>query len=343
MRQTYVALAPIRICDLGGWSDTWFAKHGSVLNIAVSPYAECRLEVRDSHDGEDRFYISVDDYGDRYRIDPHNVKFGKHPLLEACVKSLKFPKGLDVEVSLHSSVPGGSSTGTSASVTVALLAALNCVSESSTRLSQIELARVAHEVETVHLGQQSGIQDQICSAHGGISFIEMDEYPHSRVQSVPVTDGVKDILDQHLELVFLGHTHHSSSVHSTVIQGIMEGKGADKLEPLRQEAIKGRDALMAGDLNAFGQCMIRNTEAQAELHPSLVSTAARRVFEVAKRYEAFGWKVNGAGGDGGSVTILSNLDMKKRRAMLDEINALGDGIRTIGIRLDNSGVRVLHG
>ena len=49
MSKTYVSLAPIRIFDLGGWSNTWFAKHGAVLNIAVSPYAECR--IRDQDDG----------------------------------------------------------------------------------------------------------------------------------------------------------------------------------------------------------------------------------------------------------------------------------------------------
>jgi D-glycero-alpha-D-manno-heptose-7-phosphate kinase len=29
--------APIRICDNGGWTDTWFAGHGMVFNIAVYP------------------------------------------------------------------------------------------------------------------------------------------------------------------------------------------------------------------------------------------------------------------------------------------------------------------
>ena len=37
------ATAPIRICDLGGWSDTWFAGRGTVLNIGVYPYAKPRF------------------------------------------------------------------------------------------------------------------------------------------------------------------------------------------------------------------------------------------------------------------------------------------------------------
>ena len=30
------ATAPIRVCDIGGWTDTWFATHGAIFNIAVN-------------------------------------------------------------------------------------------------------------------------------------------------------------------------------------------------------------------------------------------------------------------------------------------------------------------
>ena len=344
MKRTYITLAPIRICDLGGWSDTWFAKHGTVLNIAVSPYAECRIGVREVPDGEERFFLNIDDYGDRYKVDPHDVTFGRHPLLEACVKSMDIPRGLDVEVTLHSAVPGGSSTGTSAAVTVALLGALDCIRRTSRMLMPSELAAKAHEVETVLLKQQSGIQDQICSAYGGISFIEMDAYPHARVSRVPVAPGVLKALDSRLSLIFLGRPHYSTTVHSEVIEELTEATDGDaRLDTLRREAVRGRDALVAGDLKAFGAAMVRNTEAQANLHAALVSDAARKVFEIAKRHGADGWKVNGAGGDGGSVTILSNGDAKAQEAMLREINALGGGIRELGIRLDDTGLRVIRG
>lgn len=343
MKQTFLALAPIRICDLGGWTDTWFAKHGAILNIAVKPYAQCIVEVENVPEGEERFFISVDDYGERYQLDLENIQFGHHPLLDACVKSLKIPKGLDVEVSLHSAVPGGSSTGTSAAITVALLAALDCLSRQTRGMLPNELAAKAHEVETVLLKQQSGIQDQLCSAYGGISYIEMDAYPHSRVTRVPVSEGTFQALDKRLSLIFLGKPHYSTTVHETVIRGLVDGDSDAKLDPLRREAAAGRDALMAGDLKAFGAAMIRNTEAQANLNSALVSETACRVFEIAKRYGAQGWKVNGAGGDGGSVTILSDGNESSRRDMLAEICALGGGIREIGIRLDYQGVRIVRG
>ena len=39
---TINAVAPIRIADIGGWTDTWFAGHGVVCNIAVSPCVDVR-------------------------------------------------------------------------------------------------------------------------------------------------------------------------------------------------------------------------------------------------------------------------------------------------------------
>ena len=43
------SVAPIRIVDNGGWTDTWFAGHGKIFNIGVYPYA-CLLYTSDAAD-----------------------------------------------------------------------------------------------------------------------------------------------------------------------------------------------------------------------------------------------------------------------------------------------------
>ena len=65
--------------------------------------------------------------------------------------------------------PGGCSTGTSAAVSVALIGALDA--RTPGRMTPGEVAAKAHEVETVYLKLQCGIQDQIPSAYGGIGTI----------------------------------------------------------------------------------------------------------------------------------------------------------------------------
>ena len=46
------SVAPIRICDNGGWTDTWFSGHGKIFNIGVYPYAEVQIEVY-AYDGQE--------------------------------------------------------------------------------------------------------------------------------------------------------------------------------------------------------------------------------------------------------------------------------------------------
>ncbi|HNT87004.1 MAG TPA: GHMP kinase, partial [Candidatus Hydrogenedentes bacterium] len=170
------AMAPIRICDLGGWTDTWFAGTGAVFNIGVYPYAEVQIYARETPPGQDReIAIHAENFGDRYVLDPGPIEYDRHPLLEACIDIMEIPENLSFEINLYSSAPAGCSTGTSAAVSVALLGALDLLSAG--RMTPHEIAATAHRVETEKLGLQCGIQDQICSAYGGICFIEMFAYP----------------------------------------------------------------------------------------------------------------------------------------------------------------------
>ena len=52
------SVAPIRICDNGGWTDTWFAKYGKIFNIGVYPYVEVQIEVY-PYDGQDERIINA--------------------------------------------------------------------------------------------------------------------------------------------------------------------------------------------------------------------------------------------------------------------------------------------
>ena len=97
MKRIINSVAPIRICDLGGWTDTWFAKHGLVLNIAVYPYVQCQMTVSPAaSSGQGSLTINAENYGVRYTINPQDVVFGPHPLLEACVAAMRVPRGLDI-------------------------------------------------------------------------------------------------------------------------------------------------------------------------------------------------------------------------------------------------------
>jgi D-glycero-alpha-D-manno-heptose-7-phosphate kinase len=333
------AQAPIRINDIGAWTDTWFAGRGKVLNAAVLPGVEVQVEVTPRRSRERaRVAIHAENYGETFRLDPDRPSPEPHGLLQFAVGSLAPEPDWALDIRLHSSVPAGISTGTSAAVCVALLGALNALC--SAPLGWAELARLAHRVETEKLGQQSGIQDQIAAAHGGISYIEMSSYPDARVSAVRVGPAVRSELDRRLCLVYMGAPHRSTDMHEKVIAELEAG-GPQRgvLERLTEVAGSAREALRAGDLEAYGAAMIRNHECQRALYAGLISAEADAVASVARRYGAPGWKVNGAGGRGGSLTVLAPADDGRRRRMIAAIAALARGIRVLPSSLSTQGVQ----
>jgi D-glycero-alpha-D-manno-heptose-7-phosphate kinase len=62
------------------------------------------------------------------------------------------------------------------------------------------------------------------------------------------------------------------------------------------------------------------------------------VIEIAREHGALGWKVNGAGGEGGSLTLLCGPLSAAKRAMIREIEQESELFRSIPIRLSRHGL-----
>lgn len=333
------AVAPIRICDNGGWTDTWFAGHGKVFNIGVSPYVEVQIAVYERGTRPNRVILHAENYGERYAVKLGSSSYERHPLLEAALEEVVLPKEHALEITIYSEVPAGASTGTSAAVTVALIGALDALTPG--QMTAHEVAYAAHRVETKRLGLQSGIQDQLCAAYGALSYIEMFTFPYATVSQIKVPNAIWWELERRLLLVFLGKAHISSLIHEQVIAGLEQaGSAAAPLAALRHAAERSRDALYAGDFTALGQSMIDNTDAQRMLHPALIGIEAHELIALAKEHGVLGWKVNGAGGEGGSVTLLCGSSASERRSLLRTIVQVNPLFQPIPIALSRTGLRV---
>jgi D-glycero-alpha-D-manno-heptose-7-phosphate kinase len=331
--------APTRICDNGGWTDTWFAGHGQVFNVAVSPGAEVEIAVYPARDGESRVVIHAENFGGPYDMARPGLPWGPHPLIEAAIASMLLPLDLSLGVKVRSEAPPGAGTGTSAAVVVALIGALDALTPG--RMSAYEVATAARRVETDKLGRQSGVQDQLASAYGGINFIEVTAYPEAVVSRVVAHPSVLSEFERRLLLVYLGKSHDSSAIHDQVIRRLEEqGPDSEAIAELRGTAARSRESLGRGDLEGLGRAMIENTEAQARLHPGLVGEGARAVIEIAKAHGASGFKVNGAGGDGGSITLLCSEKPGDPSVLSRSIEQASSAFRTIPIRLSRDGLRV---
>jgi D-glycero-alpha-D-manno-heptose-7-phosphate kinase len=325
-----VATAPLRVCDAGGWTDTWFAGSGSVCTLAVGPGVEVRATTTKT-DG--LVELSLPAFGEPYAFALGSPP-GSHPLVEAAIRRWA-PRGTGVQVKATSVVSHGLGAGGSGALVVAIVAALRALAGANPSLADI--ARGAHEVETVELGWQSGVQDQYASAHGGACLITIDRYPNATVTKLDVPDETWTALDARLITVSLGRPHRSTAVHEWVIERLERGdETAALLAPLRDAAHAAAEALQGGDLVAYAEALTANTEAQAALHPALVCDDARRVIDLAKAAGALGWKVNGAGGNGGSVSIIGPADPATLRSELEAL----EGATVLDLRPSVNGLTI---
>jgi D-glycero-alpha-D-manno-heptose-7-phosphate kinase len=219
-----------------------------------------------------------------------------------------------------------------------LIAALDALTPG--RKTRHEIAMTAHRVEVDRLGLQSGVQDQLCAAYGGVNYIDISAYPEATVTQIPVTDVVRRDLEARLVLVCLGRPHVSSDMHDLVIAGLAEAGGdSPLLDGLREAADDARDAMQAGDLVALGRTLTSNTELQRQLHPDLISHDAQTVIDTAAASGASGWKVNGAGGEGGSVTILCGPGHDAKHRLEQALSDADPLFRVVPTTLSREGVR----
>jgi D-glycero-alpha-D-manno-heptose-7-phosphate kinase len=330
VRSGFVVTAPVRVADIGGWTDTWFAGSGRICSVAVRPGA--RVTVRPG--GRD-VVVTIALTGERFTLEPGDLAGGeqltaRHPVIAAALATLRPPGGLHIEVAAD--VPAGSGLGTSAAVTVALLAGLARVREID--LSPAELAAMAHGVER-RVGLESGVQDQWAAAHGGIADLSV-EYPGARHRRIETTPDVRRDLDAGLITVYLGRPHSSSDVHEQVIAGFAAHDPTMVLSRLRDLAGEAVEALVLGDLASYGSVLTAAHETVRSFHPELVSPDADQVSAVAERHGALGWKANGAAGDGGSVTVLA----RPGDGVEDLRSALGalGSVTLLDHRISNDGV-----
>jgi len=336
------AVAPTRICDVGGWTDTRFAQSGAVLNFAVSPQVEVKVSTFPPSKKEDGIILEVENYDESYTLNPANITYDRHPLIEASIKVMELPHDTSVKITILAHAPPGASMGTSAAVSVAIIGALNELTQQN--LSLHEIATLAHSVETQELGLECGIQDQFASVYGGVNFIEIHDFPHARVTQVKLSDTVARELEQKLLLTYIGQPHVSSEIHKLVLADLGSSAHNDeRLIKLRELARQTRDTLHAGDVVALGHLFNKNTQVQRELHKELVGDDFEAIISLANEFDALGCKVNGAGGDGGSIAILTNGSVPQKQALQQAIEEQGFHILPIqlaphGLQVSKSGI-----
>jgi D-glycero-alpha-D-manno-heptose-7-phosphate kinase len=146
MPKKILSRAPVRMCDIGVWTDTWFYQKGAVFSFCVDLYSYIYVIERKTQE----IKILSDNLGIQTLIPDYNsIKYnGKLDLVKAAIKTLEIKNGLTIYIKTEA--PPGSGLGTSASLAVALLS--NLAKIANLNLSIRDIAKLAHQLEVEELG-----------------------------------------------------------------------------------------------------------------------------------------------------------------------------------------------
>jgi D-glycero-alpha-D-manno-heptose-7-phosphate kinase len=329
--------APVRIDFAGGWTDVGlFAQDspGYVVNAALNIYSYATITGKDGDDPGSR---SINIYSSDFDLyveaeDIRKLEYdGNIDLAKAAVKQMSIPTGLTMIT--QSIAPPGSGLGTSASMGVALIAALAELSDQ--RMLRYELAEMASLIERQELHILGGKQDHYASALGGINFMEFrgDDVKASRLT---LSRDTRLELEKNLLIVYTGKSRLSGDIHSNVTTAWKSGDAntVDAIKQLKRITWEMKEALLGGDLDSFGQLMSENWQQQKKLHPSVTNEQIEKLFEIAHAQGALGGKAGGAGG-GGCLIFYCRPDCehKVQRALEAE------GVEIIDFNFDDLGAQ----
>jgi D-glycero-alpha-D-manno-heptose-7-phosphate kinase len=284
-----ISRTPFRMSLAGGGSDIpEYYRHGQGAVVAMSISLYMYVTVNPRFDDTIRVAYTKLEIVDR-------LDDVRHDLVRESLRMVGVTRG--VEITTIADVPGGTGLGSSSSLTVGLLNALYAYR--GVRLSAVELARRACEVEIDILKRPIGKQDQYMAACGGLR--ELTFHPDERVdvRAIRLTAADRARLVRSLLLFYTGIERDSAAVLAEVRQAIAT-------VPAQREALDSMTSLAHDlatqfgrrDFSTVGDVLNRGWAAKRRLGAKVTNGRLDAVYQAALDAGASGAKILGAGGGG---------------------------------------------
>uniref|UniRef100_UPI0035B11FCD mevalonate kinase n=1 Tax=Promineifilum sp. TaxID=2664178 RepID=UPI0035B11FCD len=200
-------------------------------------------------------------------------------------------------LSVTSEIPIASGLGSGAAIAVAVIRALALYFGRADTLSRDDVSRLAYEVERLHHGTPSGIDNTVIAFEQPVYFVRAQ--PQNRIETFTPARPLR---------LLIGDT----GVRSATKIVVDDVRRRWERDPARFERIfdacgrladAGRVALARGDLAAVGELMSENHDWLARMTVS--STTLNRLVDAALSAGALGAKLSGAGRGGNMIALVS--------------------------------------
>lgn len=330
------AITPTRIDLAGGTLDLYpiylLEEGGLTINCAINMECIVILERR----SDKKVHISSLDQGIEEEYDDINSASASGEL-EIIVRAVRFFRpDFGLNVTTENQVKKGSGLGASSSLLVAMLEALNILTDSDYSLEQ--LINFAADLEAQCIRVPTGKQDYFAAAFGGVSALWFDVGGGSRECLLQNEDEIRE-LERRIILSFTGTPRFSGITNWNMIRNYIEG---DKtcvagMRRIKEISLAMRYSIMERDWKALASLIDEEWQSRRELAQGVTNEKVDAVMAAALNAGALANKICGAGGGGCMITCIA----PERRDTV-EAALTAAGAEVLPYKIVNEGIRIEH-
>ncbi|RKY22065.1 MAG: GHMP kinase [Planctomycetota bacterium] len=320
-----ISQTPYRVSFAGGGTDLpafYTREPGAVLSVTlnhhmyvtVSPRFKASIRVAYT---KTEICDSIDDI--------------QHTIVREALRMTGLEK--HIEITTIGDVPAGTGLGSSSSLTVGLLCALNAYKGQVT--SPTKLAEDACKIEIDILKKPIGRQDQYAAAFGSLNYIKFNPDHTVEVEPVPYHPETLAELEKRTLLVYSQQQRDADKILAEQSAGTQEKDKFSVLKAMRDLADEMRKAISGdGDLDAFAELLHEGWLLKRSLGFGISNSGIDDWYEAARKAGAQGGKLLGAGGGGFMLLMAPPEKHDKIR------EALGHP-QELAFKIDRRGSRII--
>ena len=322
-----IARAPLRVSFLGGGTDQpeYLEKYdGAVFSCAITKYVY--IAAHENFYGKLRVaYSEVETVEDSSEL--------KHPLFKAIFQYFNISKGL--EVGSYADIPSsGTGLGSSSVFAVCLIKLIGEIK--NLNLTNLEIARIAFEIEREVLKDPVGLQDHFASAAGGLNVLKFEKNKSVDVKKVNIDSEIKSEVSAHFKLLFTGQTRNAQNLLKEQVKNIREQDETVELLHLMKKLVPvGVDYFISKDYENFGKVLTESWELKKKLSKNISNPEIDLKMKTLLDNGAWGGKLLGAGAGGFILMVANPVFWEKFKTQFSNLSIFD-------LEIDSSGPSVIQ-
>lgn len=318
-----ISRTPFRISFIGGGSDIEsYYKHngGAVLSTSIDKYS-----YQTFHEYfYDKYLIK---YSSTELVDhPEAIK---HPIIKNVFKRFGISKA---DYTSIADIPSGTGMGSSSSFTVGLIKLVSQIR--NLKLTNLEIAKLACEIEILDLKEPIGKQDQYAAAIGGVNEIVFEKSGEVKVNPVKITLETIQNLENNLFLCYTGITRSAASVlgeQKKLMNQEFKRKIIDNMVSMVREL---KNELEKGRIDEMGRILDEGWKLKKSISDSISNNEINNLYDYGIKSGATGGKLLGAGAGG---FVLFYVPIKNRKRFVNNFAS----IRKLEFNFEFNGTQII--